>query len=122
MAQETILVWSEVPVSDMDRAVKFYNDVFGWEMTVDNSGPNPMANFGATTETIGGHIYPGKPAKEGEGPTVHLAVKGKLEDAVERCWTAGGRVLGEPIQIPPGRFIYAQDPDGNSIGLFEPTD
>ena len=25
-----------------------------------------------------------------------------------------------PLDIPYGRFVYIEDPDGNSIGLFEP--
>lgn len=36
-----------------------------------------------------------------------------------RCSKAGGEVIGAPITIPAGRFAYAKDLDGNSIGLFE---
>ena len=114
-----IVVWNEVPVTDLDRAVEFYNTVFGWTMSVDHTGPNPMAVFGSDMETIGGHLYPGTPA-QGNGPTVHLAVPGALEEAVERCRGAGGAIHSGPIDIPPGRFAYVTDPDGNSIGLFEP--
>ena len=38
---------------------------------------------------------------------------------MERVKQAGGTVVSPIIQIPPGRFFYATDPDGNSIGLFE---
>ena len=114
-----ILVWSEIPVSDMDRAVTFYNKVFDWQMTIDESGPNPMATLGSNMETIGGHLYPGKPAAD-NGPTVHIAVRGKLEEHVDRVAPAGGEVVSPAIEIPPGRFAYIKDPDGNSIGLFEP--
>lgn len=120
MSSNPIVVWSEIPVSDMNRAVAFYNKVFDWQMTIDESGPNPMANLGGETETTGGHLYPGTPAT-GNGPTVHIAVRDRLEDAAIRCRTAGGTVIGEIITIPPGRFVYATDPDGNSIGLFEPA-
>jgi uncharacterized protein len=120
MSSHPIVVWSEIPVSDMRKAVAFYNTVFDWQMTIDESGPNPMANFGNATNAVGGHLYPGKPAS-GNGPTVHIAVRDRLEDAVIRCRKAGGTVLGEIISIPPGRFVYATDPDGNSIGLFEPA-
>lgn len=113
-----ILVWSEVPVSNLDRAITYYNAVFGWDMKIDETGPNPVAFFGNDMETIGGHLYPGTPATD-NGPTVHLAVPDKLEAAVDRVWEAGGEVLGEAIEIPFGRFIYTKDPDGNSVGLFE---
>ncbi len=119
METQPIVVWSEIPVSDIKKAVAFYNAVFDWQMTIDESGPNPMAIFGGKMDTVGGHLYPGKPAA-GNGPTVHLAIPGRLEDAAIRCRKAGGTVIGETITIPPGRFVYAKDPDGNSIGLFEP--
>ncbi|MCU9847488.1 VOC family protein [Defluviimonas sp. WL0024] len=120
MQSQPVVVWSEIPVSDMKRAVAFYNATFDWQMTIDESGPNPMAILGGNMETIGGHLYPGKPASAGSGPTVHISVSDKLEDAADRCRKAGGTVLGDPIAIPAGRFVYATDPDGNSIGLFEP--
>lgn len=120
MNTQPVVVWSEIPVSDMKKAVAFYNATFDWQMTIDESGPNPMAILGGNMETTGGHLYPGKPAS-GNGPTVHIAVPDRLEDAAIRCRKSGGAVIGEIITIPPGRFVYAKDPDGNSIGLFEPA-
>jgi predicted enzyme related to lactoylglutathione lyase len=119
MSAQPIVVWSEIPVSDMKKAVAFYNEVFDWQMTIDESGPNPMAILGGKHNT-GGHLYPGTPAS-GDGPTVHIAVSDRLEDATIRCRKAGGTVIGDIVTIPPGRFVYATDPDGNSIGLFEPA-
>lgn len=120
MTTQAITVWTEVPVTDMDRAVEFYNAVFGYDMQIDMTGPNPMALFGNTMEGTGGHIYPGTPAKGGNGPTIHLALPGSLEDGIAACAKAGGTVISPAIEIPPGRFAYAIDPDGNSLGLFEP--
>lgn len=117
------VLWTEIPVADMDQAMAFYRTVFDYDMTVDSSGPNPMAIFPNKDAKNGGfgHIYPGTPAGDGQGPTIHLAVPDKLEKAMERVGQAGGKVLSPAITIPPGRFAYALDPDGNSIGLFEPA-
>lgn len=111
-------VWFEIPVTDMARAKRFYETVTDMTLQDDNSGPNPMAIF--QTEDSGGvsgHLYPGKPAR-GQGNTVHLAVPKPLEAALERVGPSGGKVISEIISIPPGRFAYCTDPDGNSIGLF----
>ncbi len=121
MTTKPVVVWSEIPVSDMNKAVAFYNATFDWQMTIDESGPNPMAILGGRMDDAGGHLYPGKPASDG-GPTVHIVVPDRLEDAAIRCRKAGGEVIGEIVTIPPGRFVYAKDPDGNSIGLFEPAE
>lgn len=115
------VVWAEIPVSDMARSMAFYQALTGQPLTRDDTGPNPMANFAIEDMQTGvsGHLYPGKPARDGSGPTVHIAVSGTVEAAAVRCTDGGGKVLGPVIDIPPGRFQYAQDPDGNSIGLFE---
>ena len=114
------LVWVEIPVSNMKKAAAFYSAVFDYTLTIDDSGPNPMAIF-PSKDTMGtaGHLYVGKPSKDGHGPTPHLAVPGTLEDAMQRWTKAGGMVRSPIVTIPPGRFAYAQDLDGNSIGLFE---
>jgi hypothetical protein len=72
----------------------------------------------ASPSGVSGHLYPGKPAGADAGPTVHFACPDKLEDALARVTTAGGKVLSETIEIPAGRFAYCLDTEGNSIGLF----
>ena len=120
MTDRTIVAWTEIPVTDMEKSVAFYSDVFGYRMAIDESGPNPMAVLGGTMNAAGGHLYPGVPAVDG-GNTVHLAIEGTLEAGMARCTDAGGTVVSPPIAIPAGRFAYAKDLDGNSIGLFEPA-
>lgn len=117
---ENRCVWFEIPVGDLKRAQAFYQTVFETELHDEQGSPNPMLVFPTRDNSgVGGHLYEGKPAAGGEGPTVHLGVDGSLEDALERVRTNGGAVLSEIISIPPGRFAYCRDPDGNSIGLFK---
>jgi len=113
-------VWMEIPVTDLDRAVTYYNAVLDAGLVRDDSGPNPMATFVAgNPQGVAGHLYPGKPAAKGTGSTIHLACPGKLEDTLARVTKAGGEVVSDPIALPVGRFAYTLDPDGNSIGFFE---
>lgn len=112
-------VWAEIPVSDLDKSIAFYNTVFNLDLKKQDDGPNTIAMF-PTEDGMGvaGHLYVGTPASSGNGPTVHFASPGDLEEALNRVKTAGGEVISEIISIPAGRFGYCIDPDGNSFGIF----
>ncbi len=103
----------------------FYADVFGYDLTLETEmGPNPMAIIpnkdmhGDQSATFTRANRP--PMVKGRRSTLPCRASWKMRwHAVTK---AGGTVLPmPPISIPPGRFVYAQDPDGNSIGLFEPA-
>ena len=112
-------VWFEIPVSDLARAKEFYARVLMTSFTDQNAGPNPMAIFARAGENgVSGHLYPGHPATDGTGPTIHLPVPDSVEEGLERVREAGGKVLSPIIDIPSGRFAYCLDLDGNSIGIF----
>lgn len=111
-------VWFEVPVTDFERAKRFYGAVLGHPLEDEEGGPNPMAQFPATDDrSVRGHIYPGTPAARGAGATIHLGVA-ELEPSLARVTENGGEVVSPVIAIPAGRFAYCLDPDGNSFGLF----
>ncbi len=117
---KNVAVWFEIPVNDLERAVKFYNVVLDQEMSIDtNMGPNPVAMFGYDDKDgtgTGGHLYPGKPSQD--GPTVHFAAPDSLEATRTRIFDAGGKIESDDIPLPGGAFFYARDLDGNSIGIF----
>ena len=111
--------WFEIPVTDIDASMKFYGDVFKMDLSIDTSGPNPMVVFPTAdaSQGVSGHLYPGTPSEN--GPTIHLVVPDTLDEARARVIDAGGTALSPDIDIPFGKFFYAKDLDGNSIGLFE---
>ncbi|MCF2904895.1 VOC family protein [Octadecabacter sp. CECT 8868] len=120
MTYQPMTAWVEIPVTDLEKSMAYYDEVFGWtSQMVTDMGPNPIAILDGADNGGGGHLYPGKPPATGTGATLHLSVSGKLEDAAARVTKAGGEVLGPIVDIPAGRFQYTLDLDGNSIGLFE---
>ncbi|EAQ03822.1 glyoxalase family protein [Pseudooceanicola batsensis HTCC2597] len=121
MTERLTTVWTEIPVKDLDRGIAFYSTVFDWTMSREEAGPNAVANFSSDMGGVHGHLYPGRPAEAGAGPTIHIAVPDTLAAASDRLKSAGGRMVAGPISIPVGSFLYCEDPDGNSIGLFEAT-
>ena len=111
------VVWAEIPVTDLDKAGAFYAAVLQHPLTRNDAGPNPMMDLpGGEGQSVSGHLYPGKP---GAAATVHMMVPDSVEEAAERCTAQGGTLAGPVIQIPAGRFQYAQDPDGNWLGLYQ---
>ena len=64
---EHAVVWTEIPVRDLDAARRFYETVFDWEMVLNEDGPNPILMFPTTDEmrSVAGHLYPGEPAPRG---------------------------------------------------------
>ena len=114
------VVWSEIPVSDLKAAMAFYSAAFNYELAITEMEPNPVAFLPHEDGPgVSGHLYPGKPASNGSGPSVHLAVPDTVEETAARVRAAGGTADEMVIEIPFGRFSYATDPDGNSLGLFQ---
>lgn len=114
------IVWAEIPVTDLKRATAFYETILNASLKEDNTGPNPMAMLpypgGAGAS---GHLYPGTPAKNGQGITAHLAVSDDLDSVMTRVKNGGGEVVSDIITIPAGSFFYAIDTEGNSVGFFK---
>ncbi|MDC0737615.1 VOC family protein [Cognatishimia sp. SS12] len=114
------VVWAEIPVTNLDEGIAFYQSLFNTEMPRTKMEPNDVAFFpkdGAMD--VAGHLYEGTPAPKGSGPTIHLHAPDSLEATIERIRKSGAEILGEPIPLPDGRFQYAVDPFGNSIGIFQ---
>jgi uncharacterized protein len=112
------LCWAEIPVTNLEAGKAFYENVLKVELKMENGGPNMMAVIPSANDGFSAHLYPGKPSPRGTGNTVHLTANDPLEAVMERVTKAGGEVVSPSIDIPAGRFFYALDPDGNSIGFF----
>ncbi len=114
-----LVVWTEIPVRNLEKAITFYNAAFGWSMEVYEDSPVPMAVLGGRMNTVSGNLYEGKPAAPGTGNIIHIGLTVTLETAMDDWVKAGGKLISDPVEIPAGRFTLATDPDGNTIGLFE---
>lgn len=117
---DNVFVWIEIPVSDLAKGRAFYEAVLAKELIAEQMGPQMTAVFPYADEsTVSGHLYEGKPARDGGGITASLAVTDPLPEVMERVRQAGGAVVSPEIAIPAGRFFYATDPDGNPLSFFK---
>ena len=125
------VVHFEMPYEDPERIAKFYQSAFGWE--TKNLGES-MGGYvlATTTETdpatgptkpgaINGGFFPKQADRSAQGPSIVVAVDNIVE-AIDRVARAGGKVLGEPMEIPGvGQYVAFKDPEGNQVSMLEPT-
>lgn len=117
------VVWFDIPVSDMTRAITFYEALTGDElMRLPVAEGKETALFAAEDGGSGGCLFL---APEDEpahvGSRVYFDTKGDLDGWVERVTAAGGGILvpQTPIGGGRGRFAYIEDSEGNRVGLHE---
>ncbi|MGJ8533415.1 MAG: VOC family protein [Alphaproteobacteria bacterium] len=122
MTKMNAVGWFDIYVSDLKRAVAFYETVLGHnleEMT-DPTGQSQMMSFPADMNSYGaaGALTRSKHASPGVGGTV---VYFSAEDcAVEesRVAAAGGKVIRPKFSIGEfGWVTLCQDTEGNMFGL-----
>jgi len=118
--------WFEIPVEDMDRAVKFYNEVFQIEIKVQQFGPTAMGWFPFpesknATGASGSLIHnPEHYKPSSQGALVYFnARSGDLSDELSRIEAAGGEILKPKTQISEehGYMALFKDVEGNRVAL-----
>ncbi len=125
------VVHFEMPAEDRQRMTTFYTDVFGWQTQL--LGPE-MGDYVlvTTTETgrngrpkkpgaINGGFFPKAADKPAQYPSVVIAVE-DIRRHMEKVTQAGGKVLGEPMEIPGvGWYVSFLDTEGNRVSMLQPS-
>lgn len=126
MVERNVVGWFEIPVSDMDRAVNFYNRVFGFNLEKKPFGDkDQMAMFPIDFEKdlpgAGGCLYKGKDAiPGGSGTLVYFtSPSGDCANELQKIKEIKGEILYEKTKIPEGHgnFILLVDSEGNKIAI-----
>lgn len=123
------VVHFELPCEDRTRMGGFYETAFGWRIKM--LGPE-MGNYvlATTTETdengprragaINGGFWLKTPDGPPPVPSLVIAVD-NIGAAMARVRDAGGKVLGDPMEIPGvGQFVSFLDTEGNRLGMLQP--
>lgn len=116
---ENFISWFEIPASNFDRAVKFYNNIYQIELETNNMNDYSMAFFPAQNG-IGGAIICGEGAiPNDKGPLIYLNGGNNLEKVLSRVEAAGGRILmpKQMINKEAGCFALFIDSEGNKLAL-----
>ena len=124
------VVHFEMPYDDRERLAKFYQSAFGWQMQMmgEQMGHYVLAMTTPTDESgpkkpgaINGGFFPKKPDWPMQYPSVVVAVD-DITQAMKKVASAGGAVLGEPMDIPGvGQYVSFTDTEGNRVSMLQPV-
>ena len=126
---ENMIVWADIPVTDLDRARKFYGAVLQREFVTmegmegvalpapDDPTAPPTGDMPVAFDLVQSDRQ--KPGED--GCTIYLASGGDAEGMLRRAADAGGEILspaafmGEMI----GTIGFFRDSEGNRIGVHQ---
>jgi predicted enzyme related to lactoylglutathione lyase len=108
----------EMESRDVDRAIRFYSDVFGWEF---NRWEEPfdywLIKTGSDDEP---GIHGGLMKYQGMVNTVNTIDVEDIDEYIAKVKKAGGEVTTPKTAIPGiGWHAYCKDPDGNLFGIIQ---
>jgi predicted enzyme related to lactoylglutathione lyase len=112
--------WHELMTTDAPAAMKFYQDVFGWQPTeaMDMGAMGKYQMFNRPHGMIGGMMN--KPPEMANVPpnwTIYFRVP-DINAATERIKKNGGKILNGPMEVPGGDWVVnAMDPQGAAFAL-----
>ena len=111
-------------VSDLERAIAFYRDVLGFELTQRYGTQAAFLSAGGYHHHIGLNTWEsrgGPPPARGSTGLYHFAIlyptRAMLADAVKRLLRAGIEIEGASDH-GVSEAIYLHDPDGNGLELY----
>jgi uncharacterized protein len=117
------VLYFEIPVKDIDRAIKFYRAVFNFDFNKEIIDNNEMALFPFVNESPGisgalakGEIY--KPTKE--GVVIYFKTE-NIDETLKLATANGGQTLYPITDNGVGLVAEFEDTEGNRIALYQST-
>jgi catechol 2,3-dioxygenase len=111
-------------VADLERAIRFYRDVLGFELTQRYGKEAAFLSAGGYHHHIGLNTWEsegGSRPPRGSTGLFHLAIayptRAELADALRRLLRAGIHIDGASDH-GVSEAIYLRDPDGNGVELY----
>ena len=123
MMFKNAISWFEIPTTDLDRAQKFYEAIFGIQMISLDLVQLKMRMFPIENPmNVGGalcfnpNFY--KPSSS-DGPLIYLNANPDVQNVLDKIEAAGGKIVVPKTEISPeyGHMAVFIDSEGNRIAL-----
>ena len=123
------VVHFEIPADDVDRAKKFYGEIFGWQLQDWPLQDGSVYTGARTVEVDEKTFIPKEPGAINGGivrrdrfvktPQVTINVP-SVDQYIEKIKNAGGGLIKDKQEIEgAGFYAYVSDSEGNLLGLWE---
>jgi hypothetical protein len=111
--------WTDIPVVDLDRAIRFYSAVLGADVSKQSQGGFDFGLLPHYDQNVSGCLVKAEGNQPSRtGPLLYLSVEGRLDDALVAAREHGGAILKEKESIGPhGLRAIIVDSEGNRIAL-----
>jgi predicted enzyme related to lactoylglutathione lyase len=113
--------WAELNARGLEKAIRFYETVFGWTHTTSEAEGDspPYTQFQLDGQNIAGamEMNPQTPAGVPSYWMAYFSVA-DVDRSFQQAVQAGGREMVAPQDYPGGRFAIVSDPQGAAFGLM----
>ena len=121
-SNDNTINWFEIPVTDMERAKKFYQEIFGLDNleTTEMEGVSmTMLPYQGGSGKVSGALVKGDGfIPSSTGTLIYLNANPDLKEVEDRIEKAGGRIILPKTSIGEhGQMCYFTDTEGNRLGL-----
>jgi predicted enzyme related to lactoylglutathione lyase len=110
----------EMPVEDFDRAIEFYETIFGWKVTKTDrsSGPYYSVKTGDDNESgINGSFFK---KEEGWTSISNVINVNDIDSIITKIKDLGGEIIFPKTVINGvGYLAYFKDTEGNTFGMIQ---
>jgi hypothetical protein len=125
MSNPNAVTWFEIPVTNLDRAQGFYENVLGKPLRREQfpigDKTYALAVLAFSESGTKGCLMTGHDtlASSTQGSLVYLDCGDSIDAALARAEAAGASILKAKTALPPGMgfFAHIQDLEGNRVGL-----
>jgi uncharacterized protein len=117
---ESQVVWFDIPVADLDRAIRFYSAVLGCKVEKQEAAPGMFLGvLPHEGQAVGGClVVPRDNSPSDHGVLIYLNCDRRLDEAVAAVEAQGGTVLESAHSIGPyGSRAIILDSEGNRVAL-----
>jgi predicted enzyme related to lactoylglutathione lyase len=118
------VVHFEIHAADPDRAIKFYQEVFGWTFQKWD-GPMPywiVITGPADKPGINGGLVPRRDAIDGQAVIAYVCTVDvdSIDTSIATAEAKGATVVVPKMPIPGvGWLVYCKDTEGNIFGMMQ---